>query len=393
MSGWPRRRCSGAARQNSRGGNMSRANLTSHVKNRIADVMPLPAWSAYARLHQRLGLYPHPAARPAQPSLAAFAKGQAGSRAHVSVTHATGYQSRILQSALRATLETHTALNPVIKRGDQVAIKVSLVGGSRYAQKAIKDYGRLPTELYWTHPEVAREVGEWARDAGAAKITFVEALSDSNSWRQFGYQAMATHLGAKFIDLNRPAPYPDFAVQPVGPEALVYDEFKFNHILAEADVVISLAKLKRHHAVGFTGALKNLVGILPLDLYREKPDDSHRSALHRGPDGHSHLARAVVDLARACPIHLAVIDGVLTTLGSEGPWNNDLQPVALETLIVSGSAVAADAVAVQVLGLDPLAADFEEPFRDSLNYLRLADSLGLGPHCPADIALTSTPFR
>ena len=141
-------------------------------------------------------------------------------------------------------------------------------------------------------------------------------------------------------------------------------------------------------AVGFTAALKNLVGILPVELYREKPGDTHRSALHGRPGGNSDLARAVVDLARARPIHLAVIDGLRTTLGSEGPWNNDLQPVAPEALVVSRNAVAADAVGLHVLGLNPLAADGEAPFGGSLNYLRLADRLGLGPHSPAEIALT-----
>jgi uncharacterized protein (DUF362 family) len=368
---------------------MSTGDLSSVVKNRIADAMPLPAWSAYARLQQALGLSPRPAPSPAPSILAAFARDQAGAHAQVSMIRAASYRSGAWQSALKATLENQSGLSPVIKRGDRVTIKVSLVGGSRYAQKAVKDFGRLPTELYWTHPEVARTVGEWARDAGATKIAFVEALSDSTSWRQFGYHAMAARHGAEFIDLNQPGPYPDFAAQPVGPNALVYDQFKLNRRLLEADVFISLPKLKRHHAVGFTAALKNLVGILPVELYREKLNDSHRSALHRQAGGHGDLARAVVDLARARPIHLAVIDGIQTTLGSEGPWNNDLRPVTLGTLVVSGNAVAADAVAMCALGLDPVAADFEEPFGNSLNYLRLADSLGLGPHCPADIALNS----
>lgn len=368
---------------------MSRTGLSSVVKNRIADAMPLPAWTAYAHLQQALGLSPRPAPRPPTPNLAAFAKDQPAARARVSLIHAPGYRSGAWPSALKEALENQGRLSPVIRRGDRVVIKVSLVGGSRYAQKVVKDLGRLPTELYWTHPEVARAVGEWARDAGAAKIRFVEALSDWTSWRQFGYQAVAARLGAEFVDLNQPAPYPDFAAQAVGPDALVYDQFKLNRSLVEADVFISLPKLRRHHAVGFTAALKNLVGILPLELYRETLNDSHRSALHHQPGGHSDLGRAVVDLARARPIHLAVIDGLLTTLGSEGPWNNDLRPVTLGTLVVSANAVAADTAGVCALGLDPLAADFEEPFGSSLNYLRLADSLGLGPHCPADIALNS----
>jgi uncharacterized protein (DUF362 family) len=310
-------------------------------------------------------------------------------RAQVSLIHALDYQPHALRRALRAALDDLSGLSPAIKHGDRVVIKISLVGGSRFAQKAVKDYGRLPTELYWTHPEVARAVGEWVKDAGAGKIVFVEGLSDETSYRQFGYQTMTARLGAEFVDLNRPDPYPDFATQPVGPGALVYDEFKLNRTLVEADVFISMPKLKRHIAVGLTAALKNLVGILPLEFYRAKPTESHRSALHQRPGGPSDLARTVVDLARARPIHLAVIDAIQTTLGSEGPWNNNLQPVALETLVVSHNAVAADAVAAHALGLNPSAADFQEPFGNSLNYLRLADMLGLGPHRLDEISVSS----
>jgi len=369
---------------------MATTSFSSAMKSRIADGMPLPAWSALGGLLRALGTAPRSAANPAPLSPASFAPAGSSARARAAVIRAARYRSAGWQAALKRALDDLGTPGPIVKRGDRVVIKVSLVGGCRFAQKAVKDCGRLPTELYWTHPDVARVVAEWARDSGAAKITFVEALSDWTSWRQFGYQAMAARLGADFVDLNRPTPYPDFVTQSVGPEALVYDEFRLNRCLVEADAFISVAKLKRHSTVGFTAALKNLVGILPVELYREEPRDVHRSALHRRPGGHVDMARTIVDLAQARPIHLAVDDGILSTLGSEGPWNNDLQPLALGTLVVSTNAVAADAVALHALGLDPTAEDFQAPFDNSLNYLRLADRLGLGPHRPADIALTLT---
>jgi hypothetical protein len=86
----------------------------------------------------------------------------------------------------------------------------------------------------------------------------------------------------------------------------------------------------------------------------------------------------ILDLNRATPIDLVVNDAVSTVLGGEGPWGPPLIPADFNALIVSKDPVAADAVATQAIGLDPSATDGSETFPDGINYLRTAETLGMG---------------
>jgi uncharacterized protein (DUF362 family) len=89
----------------------------------------------------------------------------------------------------------------------------------------------------------------------------------------------------------------------------------------------------------------------------------------------------IVDLNRARPINLALIDGIKTSEGGEGPWNEGWNPKAANVLIAGKNPVATDAVGTAVMGFDPAALGRNEPpFADCLNHLVLARLRGLGPH-------------
>jgi uncharacterized protein (DUF362 family) len=88
----------------------------------------------------------------------------------------------------------------------------------------------------------------------------------------------------------------------------------------------------------------------------------------------------VVDLVAARPVHLAIIDGIHTMTGAEGPW--DVRPGAHHVqpgLLVAGTnCVATDAVAMALMGFDPMADRGTPPFETCDSMLRLAEQLGVG---------------
>jgi uncharacterized protein (DUF362 family) len=143
------------------------------------------------------------------------------------------------------------------------------------------------------------------------------------------------------------------------------------------DCFVSLAKAKQHKGAGQTHAMKNLVGTIPAKFYNVN-GSSHRAAIHA--KGNPTLVRTVLDLNRARPINLAVIDAIKTTLGSEGPWNGDLKPAAFNRLIISKDPVAADAISTKTIGFDPMADDNTPTWKDTDNYLRIAEETGMGIH-------------
>ena len=266
-------------------------------------------------------------------------------------------------------------LGDVISAGDRVAIKVNLTGGT--ASKPLP--GVLAVDSYVTHPEVVRALGELVRDAGAREIYIVEAVYEWDSYVLWGYEEVAEAIGATLIDLNDTQPYGDYATTPVGEDWFVYPEFTFNHILEDVDAFISVPKMKCHWSCGVTHSLKNLVGLVPARFYQLDPRHNHRSGFH-GTDQEmgTRLPRVIVDLNRARPVDLALIDGIKTTEGGEGPWIQTMAAVEPGVLIAGKDPVAADAVATAVMTFDPMATRSQGPFLQSDNHLNIAHEAGLG---------------
>jgi len=293
----------------------------------------------------------------------------------VAIAQATGYDRSLIQARTREMLDSLGGLRDVIRAGDKVAIKTNLTGGLYFQPRP----GSTAIESYLTHPEVVRAVGELLRDAGAREIFIVEAVYDKQSYDVFGYEDVARDLGATLVDLNRPDPYGDFAITPVGANPFVYEKFTFNHTLEDVDAFISVAKMKCHANAGVTHSMKNLVGLVPAAMYALSPDHWWRSALHGADSGRARLPRVIVDLNRARPIQLAVIDGVMTGEAGEVPRdNNSFKPVQPGVLLAGKNAVSTDAVATAVMGFDPTADYPNPPFLRGDNHLNLAHSVGLG---------------
>jgi len=297
-------------------------------------------------------------------------------RSRVALTRVDSYDRALIRQQVEVLLDGIGGLGDVVGPGDRVAIKVNLTGGSGFGSPK----GVFPTESYVTHPETVRALGELLWDAGAGEIYIVEGLFDAKSYSRWGYVDMADALGATLIDLNSPAPYSDFALTPVGAGAFIYETFDFNHILEEVDVFVSVTKIKCHWYAGVTLSIKNLVGLVPMSHYQLNARDTFRSALHGPTDDvtRARLPRVILDLFRARPIDLALLDGIKTVEGGEGPWIECFNPVQPGVMLVGKEPLALDAVAAAVMGFDPTADYPDAPFLRGENHLNLAYGLGLG---------------
>lgn len=300
----------------------------------------------------------------------------------VAIAQATSYDRTLVRQKVRDVLDAIGGLRGVVHSGDRVAIKVNLTGGTSVQPLP----GVSAIDSYVTHPEVVRALGELVRDAGARDLYIVEAVYEWESYKLWGYEEVAEALHATLIDLNDTRPYSDFATAPVGDGWFIYKDFTFNHILQEVDAFISVPKIKCHYSAGVTHSLKNLVGLVPCRFYRLTPEDTYRSGFHgQENETGTRLPRVIVDLNRARPIHLALLDGIKTTEGGEGPWIQTLAPVEHHVLIAGKDPVATDAVATATMGFDPAEALPNSPFLRSDNHLVLAHELGLGTHRLEDI--------
>jgi uncharacterized protein (DUF362 family) len=330
-----------------------------------------------------------PAVTPPDPDLAI---------SDVSVAAVNSYDRTAIKTAVQASFEKLGGIDDIVKSGDTVGIKINLTGGiGGYVDRVLKP----PYELYLTHPEVVRAVGELMLDAGASKIYIVESAYSDWDWgytdpaSELSYNSIAEDLGATIINLNYTDPYGSYVVLPVE-DHFIYPTLTFNGILNEIDCFVSCSKAKNHYGAAVTHGMKNLVGTLPVDSGLYNNGQGHRAAIHswRVLDGDqdNNLVRVILDINRARPIHLVVNDAIMTTLKGEGPWNDTLIPVSFNKLIVSKDPVAADTIAVHQINKYNANA---ETFPDigggnTLNYLKVAQDKGIGINYLPNIKVHNT---
>jgi hypothetical protein len=182
-------------------------------------------------------------------------------------------------------------------------------------------------------------------------------------YRRVGHEAALRDDGVRVVDFKE-GPYIECEVPGGG---IMFDRYWMNHEFADADAIVSVAKLKSHLSTGSTGTLKNLFGMTPTLHY-----GSPRRYLHAP----IRLPRTIADLGLTFPPVLCVIDGLVGQTGRE--WHG--QPVDTDLLILGTNTVATDAAAMLVQGMDPEADYGSFPFFFDSNPLALAAGRGLGPH-------------
>jgi hypothetical protein len=150
--------------------------------------------------------------------------------------------------------------------------------------------------------------------------------------------------------------------------------------------------------------MKNCFGITPASIYgddagehepNEKPNSGRVRTMHEGKrnpptsslaeldpasprDPGYRMPRIVAELAVTRPVDLAIVDGVESIAGGEGPWIRGVRWVQPGVLIAGTNAVNTDAVATAVMGYDPRSAKGAKPFTMCDNTLLLAEKLGAG---------------
>ncbi|MBM3744307.1 MAG: DUF362 domain-containing protein [Acidobacteria bacterium] len=325
--------------------------------------------------------------------------------APVAIVRSRSYEEDL--GALLATpLDQLGGVGRLVK-GKTVTIKLNLTGSP-----GLRLEGRPPGVTHYTHPRVAGTLAHLLGRAGARRIRFVEScwgtggpleeyLLDSG----WNVRALATAASnVEFENTNSRGRWKGYARLKVPGGGRIYPAYDLNRAYEDTDVFVSLAKLKEHGTCGVTLSLKNVFGNTPASIYgddagREEPNESPTKGrllvFHEGKrqpsasapreldqgssrDPGYRVPHIVAELAAARPIHLAIIDGIQTVAGGEGPWMRGLRLVEPGLLIAGTNPVTTDAVATAAMGFDPGATRGQTPFGQCENTLRLAEALGLG---------------
>jgi len=292
-------------------------------------------------------------------------------------------------------------------RNKTVTIKINMTGSP-----GIRFQGKAPAMTHYTHPKLLGSTAYLMGRAGARRVRFVEsswgtagpleeAMLDSG-WNVRSLQSAMSAV--EFENTNALGKGKRYARFTVPGNAYMYPAYDLNHAFEDTDVFVSMAKLKNHGTCGVTLSMKNCFGSLPASIYgdsagvdepnenpvdgrsrvghegRRQPSKSAPQELHFGVnhDPGYRVPHIVADIVAARPIHLAVIDGVESVAGGEGPWIRGLRVVTPGVLIAGLNPVCTDAVAAAVMGYNPRASRGAAPFQRCDNIMLLAEGHGVG---------------
>ncbi|MES1260358.1 MAG: DUF362 domain-containing protein [Acidobacteriota bacterium] len=338
----------------------------------------------------------------------------------VAVAKCATYKSDEVLGNLKTMFDQLGGLGKLV-RNKTVTVKINMTGspGQRFE-------GRALGTTHYTHPQVIMAAAHLMGEAGATRIRFVESgwalsgpLEDyllDSGWnvRQLANSAK----NVEFENTNNIGRGKQYFRFPVPGDPYIFPAYDLNHAYHETDVFVSMAKLKNHATCGVTLSMKNCFGITPASIYgddagrdepNEKPNSGRLSAMHNGRrapaksalaeldpkssrDPGYRMPRIVAELNMARPVDLAIIDGVQSIAGGEGPWIGGLRYVEPGVLIAGTNAVNTDAVATAVMGYNPRAPKGVAPFQMCDNTLLLAEKLGAGSADLSRIEVAGVPI-
>ena len=127
--------------------------------------------------------------------------------------------------------------------------------------------------------------------------------------------------------------------------------------LYDADLLVSMPKLKTHHWAGVTLSLKNMFGIIPGSVYGWP-----KNALHwAGING------SIVDINSSLPLpRFAIVDGIIGMDGN-GPLQGQAKKAGV--LVFGADMVAVDATAARLMKIEPRRVKYLETAGEFLGNL------------------------
>ena len=214
--------------------------------------------------------------------------------------------------------------------GKRVLIKPTLLSDTR------------PETAATTHPEIVYAVCRMVQDAGGIPL-----IADSPGaghmytprtlrriYDRSGMTRVAEETGA---ELSFDTGFSEVSF----PDGVVMKRFTLINPVRDADVIISVCKLKTHMFTKFSGGVKNTFGVIPV---LDKP------VFHSRFPAQEDFSEMLVDLNELAGVEFVVMDAVFGMEGN-GPMGGD--PKFCGYVLASRSVYALDVSAQRLIGMDP----------------------------------------
>lgn len=242
----------------------------------------------------------------------------------VSLQQCEAYQPDTVLAAVRACLAPLGGMAAFVRPGQRVLVKPNLL------------MGIAPDAAVTTHPAVLDAVLTLVREAGG-----IASVGDSPGMGELPH--IVSLCGVQAVLDKHGVPLADFTSEHIFTceDNLIGKRIALVRALAEADVFITLPKLKTHVQMVMTCAVKNQYGLVP---------GVRKGQYHLRLKDRAALADLLIDINRIAKPALGIVDAIDAMEGN-GPSGGT--PRRLGVLMASTDMMALDVTACAIIGLDP----------------------------------------
>ncbi len=248
----------------------------------------------------------------------------------VSIVKCETYDILKVKNAIRQSLNNLGGISSFVNPGEKVLLKVNLL------------MKRKPEKVTTTHPSIVQAMAELVMEAGGKPIIgdspggyhFYNRKVLESVYETCGMKEAADKSGAELnyntemIDI----PYADGKIMKT---------IKTIKPVLEVDKIINIPKIKTHMMTVYSGAVKNLFGIIP---------GSYKAEYHLRFEDINVFADLLIDICSFAKPLLTVMDAII---GMEGYGPTAGNPKKVGLIIAGTNPYDIDVVASDIIGLKP----------------------------------------
>lgn len=241
----------------------------------------------------------------------------------VSIVRCRDYEQGKVDDAIDQSLKNIGGFDQLINKGTRVHVKPNLLTA------------KSPEKAATTHPSVVKSLVKRVLELGGL-VTIGDSPAGISRpieeyWQATGMEQIAKETGAKLVKLEK---------QGVVERTIDGKSYFIASVIAEADVVINVCKLKTHNLTLFTGAIKNMFGAIP---------GFKKSEYHKQAPKVEEFSEIIVDIFSAVRPQINIMDAIEIMEGN-GPSAGKSRHLGL--ILSSKDAVALDAIAAKIVGFE-----------------------------------------
>ena len=245
----------------------------------------------------------------------------------VSIVKCSGYDK--CREAIDKALSLIGGIGRYVKPGSRVVIKPNLVSKKR------------PDSAVTTNPDFVHAVICAVEEAGGI-VTIAESPGEPYTKPRLMSLYAACGMNKAIEGTKAVLNYETGFREAEHPAGHTIKKMPIIDPILDADVIINLPKLKTHVMTSYTGAVKNLFGVIP---------GNHKAELHFRLDDRTAFCSMLLDLCERVAPTLSIMDAIVGMEGN-GPTSGTDRFMGL--VMASADPYALDMVGCSVIGYDPM---------------------------------------